>query len=262
MSHLWTCLRPLSWCLWGLLCMSCGTRTWRLWYRAWTKKLVQPFIFPITSGCAPDVVPVVARAFCFKLGADYCKPVGWPDGSSAHMFWYIVNEVRKDLEAKGFVGKEIKANLCCRGGRGGWVLVGAEGQPCCWEGGNGGHRQKKKGAACLSTLHCAFYSSWANFHLGDAGSVSLFSVELIWHKTEWECDLVCVSEKQIPCEEWGGALQIQTGSCRTTFPHVSFWKRIKWIPEGHGHLDLVWKCWHHWFDSIRGKNWEWVESGA
>lgn len=123
MSHLWTCLRPLSWCLWGLLCMSCGTRTWRLWYRAWTKKLVQPFIFPITSGCAPDVVPVVARAFCFKLGADYCKPVGWPDGGSAHMFWYIVNEVRKDLEAKGFVGKEIKANLCCRGGRGGWVLL-------------------------------------------------------------------------------------------------------------------------------------------
>ena len=33
------------------------------------------------------------------------------------VFQYIVNEVRKDLGAKGFVGKEIKADPCCRGGR-------------------------------------------------------------------------------------------------------------------------------------------------
>lgn len=33
------------------------------------------------------------------------------------VFQYIVKEVRKDLGAKRFLGKEIKVDPCCRGGR-------------------------------------------------------------------------------------------------------------------------------------------------
>lgn len=86
---------------------------------------------------------------------------------------------QKGLGAKGLVGKEIKAGPCCRGGREGWVLEGAEGAPCYCRGWR--VVSPPKGANARWFLPSALYIFSLLGKFSSAGyCLSLSPEELMW----------------------------------------------------------------------------------
>lgn len=127
----------------------------------------------------------------------------------------VVSEAGKGSGAKGLLGKEIKAGPCCRDGRKGCVLEGAEGTSCFCRGWR--VVSPPKGANSRWFLPSVLYI----FSLLGKFSSAGYCLFFLYLQRNW-CVLICVWEKHLL---WGMGRCCSNPWCSYASPMFLLWTR-------------------------------------